>query len=124
VPLSHPFIKRLIRTLRREFLDHVFSSNANDLEPKLEGFRRYYNAHRVHTSLNGDTPSESADEAPGHRADLNRFRWKAHCRGLYRINQKTPFSQRPRKKRERTFCTLKPESVKSIYWRVSVASNY
>ena len=40
VPLSHPFIERLIGTMRREFLDHVFFWNANDLERKLEGFRQ------------------------------------------------------------------------------------
>jgi putative transposase len=64
VPLSHPFIERVIGTIRREFLDHVFFWNANDLEAKLEGFRQYYNAHRVHTSLDGDTPSETTGKSP------------------------------------------------------------
>jgi len=50
VPLSHPFIERLIGTIRREFLDRMFFWNANDLERKLEGFHLYHNAHRVHTS--------------------------------------------------------------------------
>jgi len=85
VPLSHPFIERLIETLRREFLDHVFFWNANDLERKLEGFRQYYNSHRVHTSLNGDTPSETTGETTSRRADICRFRWKPHCRGLYQL---------------------------------------
>ena len=84
-PLSHPFIERLIGTLRREFLDHVFFWNANDLERKLEGFRQYYNSHRVHTSLNSDTPSETTGETTSHRADICRFRWKSHCRGLYQL---------------------------------------
>ena len=85
VPLSHPFIERLIGTLRRELLDHAFFWNANDLERKLEGFRQYDNAHRVHTSLNGDTPSETTGETTSRRADLNRFQWKSHCRGLYKL---------------------------------------
>ena len=85
VPLSHPFIERLIGTLRREFLDHVFFWNAHDLVRKLEGFRPYYNAHRVHTSLDGDTPSEITAETTRRRADLRRFRWKPHCRGPYQL---------------------------------------
>ena len=35
VPLSHPFVERLIGTMRREFLDHVLFWNARDLERKL-----------------------------------------------------------------------------------------
>ncbi len=85
VPLSHPFIERVIGTIRREFLDHVFFWNANDLERKLEGFRQYYNAHRVHTSLDGDTPLEITGETTSHRVDLNQFQWQSHCRGLYQL---------------------------------------
>jgi putative transposase len=39
VPVSHPFVERLIGTIRREFLDHVLIWNAIDLERKLEEFR-------------------------------------------------------------------------------------
>jgi len=85
VPFSHPFIGQLIETLRREFLDPMFFWNANDLERKLEGFRRYYNAHRVHTSLDGDTPLATAGETTSRRADLNQFQWKSHWRGLYQL---------------------------------------
>ena len=35
VPVSHPFVERLIGTIRREFLDHVLIWNAVDLEQKL-----------------------------------------------------------------------------------------
>src|ERR1700716_1939783 len=43
VPVSHPFVERLIGTIRREFLDHVLIWNAVDLGRKLEAFRNYYN---------------------------------------------------------------------------------
>src|SRR3979490_475487 len=56
VPVSHPFVERLIGTIRREFLDHVLIWNAIDLERKLEEFRIYYNETRVHTSLSGLPP--------------------------------------------------------------------
>ncbi|MGB5259552.1 MAG: integrase core domain-containing protein [Gammaproteobacteria bacterium] len=55
--LSHPFIERLIGTLRREYLDHTLFWSAADLGRKLEEFRQYYNTHRVHTALEGNTPS-------------------------------------------------------------------
>jgi putative transposase len=51
VPLSHPFVERLVGTIRREFLDRVLFWNARDLERKLADFQTYYNAARSHASL-------------------------------------------------------------------------
>jgi len=59
VPLSHPFIERLMGTTRREFLDHTLFWNARDLERKLGEFREYYNRYRVHASLGGGTHAET-----------------------------------------------------------------
>jgi hypothetical protein len=39
VPLSHPFVERVIGTMRREFLDQVLFWNARDLERKLAEFQ-------------------------------------------------------------------------------------
>jgi putative transposase len=51
--VSHPFVERLIGTIRREFLDHVLIWNAVDLGRKLEEFRNYYRAPRkIATSAN------------------------------------------------------------------------
>ena len=85
VPLSHPFVERLIGTIRREYLDHALFWNAGDLERKLEEYRHYYNAHRVHTSLDGNTPAEISGESIIRRADLNQLRWKSYCRGLSQL---------------------------------------
>ena len=85
VPLSHPFVERLIGTIRREYLDHALFWNAGDLERKLEEYRHYYNAHRVHTSLGGNTPAEISGESIIRRADLNQPRWQSYCRGLYQL---------------------------------------
>jgi putative transposase len=84
-PLSHPFVERLIGTIRREFLDHTLFWNATDLERKLETFRLYYNTHRVHSSLDGGTPSEITSETAIRRADLNNFQWRPHCRELFQL---------------------------------------
>jgi putative transposase len=59
-PMSHPFIERLIRTVRREYLDHVFFWNAIGLTRKLDAFADHYNAHRVYRSLDGITPAKYA----------------------------------------------------------------
>ena len=53
VPLSHPFVERLIGTVRREYLDHVLFWTTADLENKLLDFRTYFNNHRTHDSLEG-----------------------------------------------------------------------
>jgi putative transposase len=50
LPLSHPFVERLIGTLRREFLDDVLFWNATDLQRKLDSFQTFYNTERVHAS--------------------------------------------------------------------------
>jgi putative transposase len=85
VPLSHPFVERLIGTIRHEHLDHALFWNASDLERKLENIRQYYNAYRVHTSLDGNTPSETSGVSSMRRTALNQFRWRAHCHGLYQL---------------------------------------
>jgi hypothetical protein len=41
VPCSHPFIERLIGTIRRECLDRLLFWTATDLESKLLDFRDY-----------------------------------------------------------------------------------
>ncbi|MGB5584753.1 MAG: integrase core domain-containing protein [Gammaproteobacteria bacterium] len=84
-PLSHPFIERLIGTIRREFLDPTLFWNAADLERKLADFQTYYNQNRTHSSLAGATPVELAGGDPKLQTTLNKFRWQTHCRGLYRL---------------------------------------
>ena len=85
VPLSHPFVERLIGTMRREFLDHVLFWNACDLERKLAEFRTYYNEARGHASLEGHTPLTFASEHTVVPADLNDVRWVSHCMDLVQL---------------------------------------
>ena len=85
VPLSHPFVERLIGTMRREFLDHVLFWNGRDLERKLAEFQAYYNAARCHASLDGHTPLTFAGGHTVAPADLNQVRWVSHCRDLVQL---------------------------------------
>jgi putative transposase len=81
-PRSHPFVERLIGTIRREYLDRTLFWTAADLEMKLLEFQRYYNGYRAHAGLHGRPPASTADE-PGARATLRSYRWQPHCRGLH-----------------------------------------
>jgi putative transposase len=83
LPVSHPFIERIIGTIRREYLDRQFFWNAHDLSRKLEEFKTYYNAHRVHRALGGKTPALQAGSVSPTRAWLDQYRWQQHCRGLF-----------------------------------------
>jgi transposase InsO family protein len=85
VPRSHPFVERLIGTVRREFLDRILFWNGRDLERKLASVQLYHNEHRTHRSLSGNTPAEVAGGAPELQATLKNFGWRSHCGGLYRL---------------------------------------
>ena len=78
------FVKRLVGTMRREFLDHVLFWNAHDLERKLADLEVYYNTARSHASLEGHTPLTFADRHTT-RTELNNVRWVSHCRGLVQL---------------------------------------
>jgi transposase InsO family protein len=80
VPLSHPFVERLIGTIRREYLDQTLFWTAADLENKLRLFQDYFNHQRVHSGLEGRTPDAEVVRTP---LDFSSYRWQPHCRGLY-----------------------------------------
>jgi transposase InsO family protein len=84
-PVSHPFVERLIGTIRRAYLDQTLFWNAADLLRKLDEFRDYYNAHRVHRALDGTTPAQRAGALCPAPAALDHYGWQQHCRGLFEI---------------------------------------
>ena len=82
VPMSHPFVERLIGSVRRELLDQTLFWTASDLENKLQNYQRYYNEYRCHSGRAGVTPVESGGNTIG---DINQYRWEKHCRGLFQL---------------------------------------
>lgn len=82
VPLSHPFVERLIGSIRRELLDYTFFWTATDLQNKLKDYQCYFNEYRIHSGRDGVTPVESAD---GKVVNISDYRWKKHCRGLFQL---------------------------------------
>ena len=82
LPISHPSVELLIGTVRREYLAHILFWNDAAFERKLSAFQGYYNRHRVHNSLDGNTPNQLSGDTQLTPAQLARFAWLSHCRGL------------------------------------------
>ncbi len=85
VPVSHPFVERLIGSVRRELLEQTLFWNSLDLERKLGSFRDYFNESRVHSALGGQTPAEVSENRGRQRANILKHRWQSHCGGLYQL---------------------------------------
>jgi putative transposase len=82
-PRSHPFVERLIGTIRRECLDQTLFWNHGDLERKLDSYKVYYNRYRCHTGLAGITPAQRGGAPADPIANLDSYRWRKHCSGLF-----------------------------------------
>jgi len=85
VPISHPFVERLIGTIRRELLDKTLHWNAHDLQNKLDLFQCYYNVARCHWGIDGIAPLQKAEEQSATVVSINQYQWKKHCRGLFQL---------------------------------------
>ena len=87
VPLSHPFVERLVGTVRREYLDQMPFWNARDLERKLDSFQEYYNRCRARQGfmVRGQVPAPEADSEHQPAAHLDDYRWKSYCRGSFQL---------------------------------------
>ena len=82
VPMSHPFVERLIGSIRRELLDQTLFWTVTDLENKLQNYQCYYNECRTHSGRNGRTPIET----PGSKVvDIKKYGWERHCRGIFEL---------------------------------------
>lgn len=85
VPESHPFIERIVGSVRREFLDHTLFWSKSDLENKLGQYQEYYNSTRGHWSLEHLTPNQQSESQnkPVQGNEFGSFSWQSHCRGLF-----------------------------------------
>ena len=99
VPLSHPFVERLIGTIRRECLDYTLFWTGADLQMKLLDFQRYFNGHRTHAGLDGARRTRALARAAHMRISVRidgrctviggiRHRWRRDVRttavGIFR----------------------------------------
>ena len=80
--MSHPFVERLIGSIRRELLDHTLFWTVTDLGNKLREYQCYYNECRTHSGRKGATP---VNPGSAKVIDINEYRWQKHCRGLFQL---------------------------------------
>ena len=77
VPLSHPFVERLIGTIRRKCLDRTLFWTSVDLENKLLDFRTYFNAHPClpggANALSTRVPTHRQSPVPSMATPLSRL---------------------------------------------------
>jgi len=84
-PIFHPFVERLIGTVRREFRDQVSFWGTIDLKRKRDSLKGTYNQNRMHEGIGGQTPCQEKVEAPTAAADLHHYGWKSHYHGLFQL---------------------------------------
>ncbi len=89
VPLSHPFVERLIGTIRREYLDQISFWTESDLERKLQLYKEYYNQARPHQGIGGALPSQHGKNADQKITRPKAYRWRKHCHGLFQLPEAT-----------------------------------
>jgi putative transposase len=64
IPLAKGYFERIIRTIRRECLDHVIIFNEAPLYRQVKSFAEYYHRSRTHLLLSKDSPESRAVQSP------------------------------------------------------------
>jgi len=85
IPRSHPYIERLIGTVRQELLDQTFFRNKKDLQKNLDQFAHYYNEARAHAGIHGQTPLQKAGQVTYKGSLHSKIHWKPYCQGLFHV---------------------------------------
>ena len=83
-PISHPFVERLIRTIREELLNHVLVWNSSDFQKKLDAYKDFFNQYRAHSGIDAMTP-ENKSLGNQKVLSLNNYKWEKHLRGLVQL---------------------------------------
>src|SRR5258705_7770980 len=69
-PWQNGHVERLIRSIRRECLDHVVVLGERHLRHFLANYATYYNGVRTHLALNKDTPLHRPAQTVGRIASV------------------------------------------------------
>jgi len=84
-PVSHPFVERLIGSVRRELLDQTLFWNTDDLQRKLNAYQKYFNSNRCHEGVDDVTPLQKAGPNKSNVVSIKKYQWKTECRGLFKL---------------------------------------
>lgn len=84
-PWSHPFVERLIGTVRREFFDRTLFWNKVDLDRKLAAYQQYFNSSRVHQGIDGRCISAKYSDANAVTVSPEKLKWRVYCNGLFKV---------------------------------------
>lgn len=82
--MSHPFVEKLIRSIRHKLLDQTLFWNADDLQRKLDQYQHYFNLDRSHQSLFAKTPCQNA-QSSNDIISINHYKWKSYCKGPFQL---------------------------------------
>jgi transposase InsO family protein len=63
-PWQRAYVERLIRSVRREYLDNVMVLGEGHLRKILKSYLEYYHRSRTHLGLGKDTPEPRAIQPP------------------------------------------------------------
>ena len=63
-PWQNPYAERVIGTIRQDLLNFIIPFNEKHLQKLLKEYVEYYNYHRTHQGINGDTPVPSPKYPP------------------------------------------------------------
>jgi len=81
--MSHPFVERLIGTVRWDFLNHDLCSMSQDPWQQLSQFKDCYNKHRVHSSLVRAATARMIRKTKYRKADFASYTWLPHGLELF-----------------------------------------
>ena len=87
-PWQNAICERMVGILRRELLDHIIPFNETHLRKHVQSYMRdYYNTHRTHQGIGGQTPEISAPPTPTLSKDTKLVA-KPILGGLYQTYEK------------------------------------
>ena len=94
-PWQNPYAERLMRSIRRECLDHIVVFNESSLRRTLKSYFSYYHGGRTHLSLEKDAPETRPIQPPelGSVVELSEVGGLHHRQERRAARRNSPFGR-------------------------------